>query len=116
MTPVHPERRGDIIPVVVGAPYDAATLSWQITPPKNALVVIVKGTFDIVPGEGLRARERPSVFCGEMHFGDDPKGSSIYPSDYAIFKPRADVILLGHAHAPGGKATAMRVGLRFGQL
>jgi hypothetical protein len=37
-----------------------------------------------------------------------------YPSDYAVFKQRADVVLIGHAYAPGGLAGAAMTALRFG--
>jgi hypothetical protein len=38
----------------------------------------------------------------------------VYPSDLVPYKVRADVVLVGHAHAPGGSATSMEVAFRFG--
>ena len=38
----------------------------------------------------------------------------MYSSDFAVFKPRADVTLSGHAYAPSGSSPAAQVRLRFG--
>ncbi len=121
--PEPPVRTSDDIPVVTTAHFESATLSWQIRPPQDALIVVAKGTYDIVPGEPLdggaavtlAARERSDFCTGESYFEDDPSGGPILPSDVALFKPRADVTLFGYAHAPTRHATQMKVRFQFGK-
>ena len=43
-----------------------------------------------------------------------PKAASLASADCAPLKVRADVLLTGHASAPGGSAPSMDVALRFG--
>lgn len=47
--------------------------------------------------------------------GDDGRTALVYPSDFTPYKPRADILLVGSAHAPGGQpvmnlGTVLRVG------
>ncbi|AKT43714.1 DUF2169 family type VI secretion system accessory protein [Chondromyces crocatus] len=113
--PNLPERPSDAIPMITGAPLLAFTLSWQVKPPHDARVVIVKATFDLVPDGKARLRSDPDLPTGDMHAEGDPVRSVLYPSDFAIFKPRADVTLSGHAYAPGRGAPAARARFQFGQ-
>jgi hypothetical protein len=71
---------------------------------RDHCVVVVKGTFDVgddgqpKPGE----KQEPLVLT-DVHHGD-PAGTSIkYECEFAMFKPRADVIVNGQAYAPKGK-------------
>ena len=96
--PKPPPRTGTAIPVVNDTHYRVATRNWQFRPPQDALVVIVKGTFAIVPGEV--AVPADSKF---------PSGD-----DFALYKPNVDVLLRGHAHAPGGSAKVAHVRLTCG--
>jgi len=68
------------------------------------LVVLVKGTFP-VGGDGavLPAAEQIPVAFGDVVEGEGETAKVRFESDTAPFKPRADIILLGKAHAPGGK-------------
>lgn len=109
-----PIREGGTIPTVAAAPYDVGVHHWQIDPPKNTLIVIVKGTYDIVPDGPATAREPANFITGERFYDDDPEASVIYPDDLAIFKSKADVLMLGHAHAPEPGAVATAVTLKFG--
>ena len=53
----------------------------------------------------------------DEYWGDDPQTSSIkYPSDLHHGKPATDIVMLGHAHAPGGrKVPQLDVALQVGQ-
>lgn len=82
------------------------------------LTIVVKGTFTM-PDRG------PAVVAGKqlpVAFGDEPfdtenGGSLKFESDIAPFKPRADVVLVGHAYAPSGSpANVVDVSLRVGPL
>src|SRR4051812_36895083 len=52
---------------------------------------------------------------GDVHAEGDAIHSLLYPTDFAVFKPRADVTLAGHAYAPGGASPAAQVRFRFGR-
>lgn len=85
--------------------------------PDDALVVVVKGTFRIVP-DGIAtalpadAQLRP---CLDTPYADQGGTEVYYPSDYAPFKPRADLLVVGSAHAPGGRAvTRLDVAVTLG--
>ncbi len=109
-----PPRVTPEVPVTNPTPLALVTLPWQVKPPQDVLVVVVKGTFDLDADGPIRLRRESDPPVGDLHVDDDPQKSAIYPSDFAIFKPRADVTLTGHACAPGGLAAAARVTFRFG--
>ena len=87
---------------------------WQVRPPQPSLTIIVKGTFDLATDGPATLREECEFPTGDMHQEDDFEQSVFYPSDFAIFKPRADVVLHATAHAAGDEAPAVEVGFRFG--
>jgi hypothetical protein len=68
------------------------------------LTIVLKGTFELMPGQCAR----PATEVMPIAFGDElvetPRGMlPLWDSDLAPFKPRADVLLVGMAHAPRGK-------------
>ena len=50
------------------------------------------------------------------HHGDPATSSVRMEAPIAFFKPRTDVVMLGHAHAPSAGASEAQVGLRIGPL
>ncbi|WP_437299639.1 DUF2169 domain-containing protein [Sorangium sp. So ce426] len=109
-----PARTTEHVPILNITPFAAFTVPWQARPPRDSLTVVVKGTFDLVPGAPAAIAADQELPGGDVHVDDDPAKSLRYPSDFAIFKPRADVLLVGHAHrASDGDATAL-VRLRLG--
>jgi uncharacterized protein YjbI with pentapeptide repeats len=111
---VVPERKSEIVPVLHDDDLVVTTVTWQVRPPRETLTILAKRTYDLVPGRAVRARMHTDLPSGDRYRDGDPKKSIRYPSDYAIFKPRADVMLLGTAHAPGGSTTGTMVRFRFG--
>lgn len=109
-----PVRKSPQVPIVNRTPLAAATTPWQIRPSQDSLTILLKGTFDLVPGGRATIRDEADPLTGDVHAGDDPRRSLVHASDFAIMKPRADVVLTGHAHAPKGSATRARVTFRFG--
>lgn len=85
---------------------------------RDHCIVVVKGTF-IVEGDGrLEPAEiqEPLVSCDE-HYGDPATTGIKYECEYAPFKPRADVIINGQAHAKDGKpVTEMTVAVEIGSM
>jgi uncharacterized protein YjbI with pentapeptide repeats len=110
-----PPRAQDAIPVVTRTPLVAFTLPWSHKPGRASRTVIVKGSFDLVPGGAAALRDETDMPIGDVHAGDEPLRSVLYPSDFALWKPKTDVTLKGHAYAPGGSAQAAEVRFRFGK-
>ena len=94
----------------------ATVLPGQTPDGAHILSVLVKRTFDIVPGGEctLAAEDRP-VLAGDV-FWDDPMNSSVrYESDFVPFKLATDVVVNGAAYAPAGVATQLcMVGVQVG--
>lgn len=105
-------RRATAIPVLNRTPFYVVTVPWQVRPPQDSIAVIVKGSFDLVAGAAARAAEETALPSGDVHRDDDPNRSLAYASDFAVFKPKADVLLTGHA--VHGSSGAVRVVFRFG--
>ena len=57
----------------------------------------------------------PVNLAGELST-DAPVSSYKYEPEIALFKPATDVVLIGHAHPPGGGATQVDVGIKVGPL
>lgn len=85
---------------------------------KPVLTIIVKGTFDIRPEESAtEASEQIPVVFGDELYDPENGGSVKFESDAAPFKPKADIALVGRAHARGGDpVTVLNVSLRVGTL
>jgi hypothetical protein len=87
----------------------------------DTLYAVVKGTFALAPGlDGaeppLAPEQVPVALAPE--YGGDPLASSLrVPSDVSLVKPATDVLLVGHAYAPHGRATTcVDVSLAAGSL
>jgi len=87
---------------------------------REALVVVVKGTYRIPSNPNDEPQLAPvqvplvetDVFSGEPGFS-----APVAEVDYAPRKPRCDVLLNGSAHAPDGRATdRVTVSMRVGTL
>lgn len=68
------------------------------------LSIIVKATFEIAPGGALRPGPVAPYVAKDQHFERSPGRSVEVPGDLLPYKPRTDVFLVGHAHAPAGRA------------
>jgi len=76
-------------------------------------VVVVKGTFVVDQnGKPALAEEQSDLAPVDQHYGEPASTSVRYECDFAHQKPRTDVVVLGEAYAPEGRAvTEMEVGL-----
>src|SRR5262249_15774575 len=78
--------------------------------------VVCKATYALEPGESKLAPDQEPVHDREGHWDGDPRRSVHVPSDLAPFKPRADVVLVGHAYAPRSElARSLGVRLMVGE-
>lgn len=85
---------------------------------REVLVVVIKGTFQVPGQDGDRLRlhevQQPLTLADEF-FGDPGHSSPRRESDFALRKPRCDVLLNATARAPGGRPTARTtVGVQIG--
>jgi hypothetical protein len=86
---------------------------------RELLVVVIKGTFVLPkPGEQVRLHEEQlPLIMADTFTGEPGFSAPVYEVDFAPRKPFCDVLLVGSAHAPGGReVTHMRVGLRVGPV
>jgi uncharacterized protein YjbI with pentapeptide repeats len=77
----------------------------RVPPHELSATLFVKGTFRLQPGAAatpLPEGEQQEL-AGDVHADDDPENLLLYPSDFALLKPRADVMLKARCHPPGGK-------------
>ncbi len=81
-------------------PLQAWGFVWQSQDGRHAQTVVVKATFTLAPGKVTLAEEQDAANEEDGFWNDDPTRSIVAPSDKAPYKPRADVMLVGHAHAP----------------
>ena len=95
-----------------------ATIPWGLTPSRDCFTVIAKATCDLVPGGAAVLRAVADPPEGERFVDFDARGapaaSCVYPTDFALYKVRADVVLTGHACAPKGAVATMSARFAFG--
>jgi len=76
---------------------------------REAAVVVVKGTFVLSACDGrasaLAERQLP-LLEADVQGRDPARHAPIHEHDFALFKPRCDVLLRASAHAPGGRLVA----------
>jgi hypothetical protein len=81
-------------------------------------LVAVKATFDVKPdGTTEISKEQPSVLRVPEYHGEPGKSSIKYEADLVLTKKTTDILVIGHAYAPGGKpVTELDVGFRVGPV
>ncbi len=81
-------------------------------------IVAVKCTFDIsADGTTTPSAEQPPVLRVPEHNGDPARSSVRFESDIVLTKKTTDIIVVGHAYAPAGRAvTSLDVGFRVGPV
>ncbi|MGC5698859.1 DUF2169 domain-containing protein [Pseudomonas sp. NFXW11] len=84
------------------------------------LVVVAKGSYALPQHPGheprLLASQAPPIMA-DVFAGEPGESPALYENDFALHKPRCDVLLNGHCHAPNGQpATAVNVALKIGTL
>jgi hypothetical protein len=89
--------------VLSACPLPVTSLVWRRTPAAWVRTVACKGTFDLVPGVARLSKQQDPLHDEDQPQGGDPSRSVHAPGDRVPFKPRADVVLVGSAFAPGGQ-------------
>jgi len=83
---------------------------------REMLIVVVKATYTL-PARGqeaVLADEQVPLIEADRFSGEPGLSAPLYETDYAHGKPACDVLLVGSAYAPRGRATQIEVGLRVG--
>jgi uncharacterized protein YjbI with pentapeptide repeats len=78
----------------------------SLKPPQVSGVFFAKATLKLEQGAVASWAEEPEAVSGDVYQDDDPTQPLRYSSDFAVFKPRADLSLVGRAFAPDGQPTA----------
>jgi len=85
------------------SPLPAGSLLWQPRPGAWMLGFACKATFTLRPGQSPLAPEQEPLHHADRHWSDDPAWSLYAPADLVPIRPRADVVLVGEAFAPGAQ-------------
>jgi uncharacterized protein YjbI with pentapeptide repeats len=82
---------------------DRLAFGWSVygSGDRTAASLIVKATFELVPDEPCRWFGKPRPLSGDVFLSDELH----YSSDFALYKPKADCVLLATAYVPDGRAT-----------
>lgn len=79
------------------------------------MTVVVKATFDIVPGE-LELAASQAFAEGERWVDDDVERALASPSDLVPFKRQGECFVLGACHPPGGRARRSQIAFQVGPV
>jgi len=84
----------------------------------EVFLVVVKATFDVLPdGTTKPAVEQPEPLRVPEYHGEPGQSSIRKELDFVLTKKTTDVLVVGNAHAPQGKAARqLDVGLQVGSL
>lgn len=98
-----------------------ACLGTGIYPDRSkSITAVVKATFAIPPEDGavcLLAPEQLDPQSLPSYVGRRWRSSILRPADVVPYKPGSDVVLIGHAHSPHGRAVAeLNASLKVGHL
>lgn len=87
-------------------PFAADLLPWIDREGDDELVVVVKGTFDLSgPGAAPRvSHEQVPIQREDAHHGEPGASSVRFAADAGPTRLATDVVLVGHAYPPGGRA------------
>jgi len=79
------------VEIFAACPFSISTLAWEPAPGRRSLCVSIKATFELVSGAvaSIAPLQEPLAEGGDL-------------GELAPFKPRADILITGHAHAPRG--------------
>jgi len=102
-------------------PYVAALVPGLDLDGRDFVTVSVKAAFELPSpareGAGLEvADEQVPLVMGDEHFGEPAASSLKYESEVGPPKNGTDVVLVGHAYAPGGSAEVVEAGLQAGPV
>lgn len=114
---VRPRVTSFVMEIVTSCPMRVQGFVWQLKSGAFAQTIIAKATFVLDPGHAKLAAENDWVAIHErdVFVKDEHHEFLRAPSDHVPYKRRVDVMIVGHAYAPGKQAvrsivTQLRVG------
>ncbi len=93
-----------MIEVVNTTAFQIAWIAGKKEHPQDSLSLIVKGTFQLNPGDKAIEIAESLPVTGDEFVDYDPKKELLYDSDFAYFKENTDLLLKGSCHTPEAKA------------
>lgn len=89
-------------------PFLFGATASSLRPPRPIMTLVVKATFRLRPGapvEVLTGLGEQGTLSGDVFdpADEDRAGQLVYASDFADFKPKADILVRAACHTPGGK-------------
>jgi hypothetical protein len=98
-------------------PFAAARTVVSDREGRDVLLAVVKCTYAAGKGAQLEPAERQHPVRAADDFYGEPGQSSVrWESDFAVYKPATDVVVLGHAYPPRRPESQIQVALRLGPL
>ena len=85
---------------------DGLVIGWTIHSFKTgerSACFAVKTTYQLHNGVEPVSADEPDPVSGDQPGDGDPTKALLYPTDFAPFKPRADLVVLATAYAPGNR-------------
>ncbi len=108
-----PSRKDDRVPMVNPPGVEAISFPWQLRPPRSSLTVVVKQSCELQSDGVAAPRPQSEPVMGAVQVSvDEPEPR--HPSDFVVFKLKADVVLAGSAHPKLEKGTVAEVMFSFG--
>jgi uncharacterized protein YjbI with pentapeptide repeats len=87
--------------------FQAAPIGGRIGFPGHSVTVIVKALYRLESDRISELLEGELAYpTGDIPISDDDRSEIKYESDFAHYKPRADLLLVGKCHPPGGQPAA----------
>lgn len=103
--------------IVSACPLRVTSVVWQPRPGAWALTAIIKATYRLEPLRSPLSDAQELPADEDNHWDHDPARSLYAPSDRVPFKRRPEVLLVGHAFAPGGRPVRSLVArLQVGEM
>ncbi|MDI1475990.1 DUF2169 domain-containing protein [Polyangium sp. y55x31] len=100
---MNTQARAATVRVTSRGPFDVGSRLWRDERGSLVVTVIAKATYTFAPGDAAPLDVPVPLQEEDGHWDDDPTRSVHAPSDFAPFKPRAEVIIVGSAYAPEGR-------------
>lgn len=99
-------------------PFEVEAIPANGVDSQTYLTVIVKGTFTITQEQPVAVADaQMPIAFGDEYYDPENGGCVKFESDIAPYKPRSDIVLLGHAYAAAGTlAASVDVRLQVGNF
>jgi hypothetical protein len=96
--------------VINDTPFATGAIAVKATPRAPGLSLIVKGTFTLAKDRAAQIAPEQQALCGDKYQGEASDGILHYEDDFAPFKPRADILIVGHGRRGEIASGSCRVG------